>query len=65
MDRISQLQHILHQKRKEKAVILAEISEIESELIPLLNKEAAFNKLKRAGLTLDDLELLKDAKVNT
>ncbi len=58
-ERVKELQAKLHDRRKQMAELRKEMDEIEEELLPMLTKESALNKLKRAGLTVDELKALQ------
>lgn len=58
---IKDLQLRLHARRKILMEVRREMDEIEAELLPMLAKDAALNKLKLAGLSEAELkELLKN-----
>lgn len=57
---INVLQVKLHEKRKQMAELRKEMDEIESKLLPMLNRESAINKFKRAGLSEAEFKSLME-----
>ena len=55
---IAVLQEKLHTKRKQLAEIRKEMNIIETELMPMLVKMSALNKLKQAGLSEAEVKAL-------